>query len=264
MHVVDIGGGKGLLAEHVARELGGSVHVSLVDLQSELVERAAARARRSKRRVPNLRFHAGDAGALLASGELPPADVFMGLHACGGLSDLILAHAVASGAGFCVCTCCFMSNRQIPLPRPSLRREAVTGRGDSTGRGGAANEAPEDGRAAADGERGWGDALISRDEWLGVAPAEVGALLKVAEMQSSPESARRAAHTVNALRAASAERSWAARWGVAAPTAGESRSPRPHDQACARELQVEIKCFEKKFSPRNFVLVGQPVWDAAA
>ena len=35
MHVVDIGGGKGLLAEHVARELGGSVHVSLVDLQSD-------------------------------------------------------------------------------------------------------------------------------------------------------------------------------------------------------------------------------------
>jgi len=54
LHVVDIGGGKGLLAEHLAREMGDAVQVSLVELQPELVAAAALRARRAKQRLPNL------------------------------------------------------------------------------------------------------------------------------------------------------------------------------------------------------------------
>lgn len=250
--------------------------MSLVDLQPELVERAAARALRSKQSLPNLRFHAGDAGELLASGALPPADVFTGLHACGGLSDLILAHAVASGAGFCVCTCCFMSNRQILLPLAAqpmstdIVAQLPTVRGAQPARrsmveleSAAQRERPPrdssaDGLGEDMGEE-QAQQTVSRDAWLGVAPAEVESLLRVAELQASPENARSAAHTINALRAAAAERSWGSRWGVAAPAAGDSRA-QPHGSA--RALRVEIKCFERKFSPRNFVLVGQPVWDS--
>ena len=36
--------------------------------------------------------------------------VFLGLHACGGLSDAIIDAALRRGAAFCVCTCCFASN----------------------------------------------------------------------------------------------------------------------------------------------------------
>ena len=237
LHVVDIGGGKGLLSEQIARELGDAVQVSLVELQPELVEAAAARAQRSKQRVPNLKFYAGDAGELLASGVLPPADVFTGLHACGGLSDLILAHAVSSGAGFCVCTCCFMSNRQIALPLTSNRQEIPP----------LAQKA--DGGGAADGRLA--EQTVSRDAWLGVAPAEVEALLRLAELQASPEGARSAAHTVNALRAAAAERSWDSRWGDASPSATPAAAPSASDdgraqpqrppQRPARSLKVEIK-----------------------
>ena len=53
--------GKGLLAEHLAVEYGEQVSVSLVELQSELVERATARTARSERALPNLSFYAGDA-----------------------------------------------------------------------------------------------------------------------------------------------------------------------------------------------------------
>ena len=137
------------------------------------VAAAALRARRAKQRLPNLQLYAGDAAELLASGALPSVDLFTGLHACGGLSDLILAYAVSCGAGFCVCTCCFMSNRQIALPQ--------TKGGETRGALAAPNQ------------------TVSRDTWLGVDPSEVEALLRLAELQASPEGARSAAHTVNAL-----------------------------------------------------------------
>ena len=225
-----------------------------------------------------------------------------------------MAHAVAGGAGFCVCTCCFMSNRQISLPsglagaaqQPAIRGAAparlpmememememqmqtpVEGDRDMTRR------PPRGGEGAADGV---GAQTVSRDAWLDVATAEMEALLRLAELQAraesdllllttaycyilftatyyllltsycllqaSPESARSAAHTVNALRAAAAERRWDARWGAAAPAAGGSRAQPRLRAPRAPRLRVEIKCFERKFSPRNFVLVGQPVWHA--
>eukprot|EP00966_Prymnesium_polylepis_P023113 531776-Prymnesium_polylepis.1 len=103
-------------------------------------------------------------------------------------------------------------------------------------------------------------------------------------MQASPDDARRAAHTVNALRAASAERHWRARWGGGGaqpsagaqpsggvmPSAGLLPSAGVQPPAGARvvgrpaALRVELRCFERRFSPRNFVLVGLPAWDGAA
>ena len=115
--------------------------------------------------LSNLQLHAGDAAELLASGALPSVDLFTGLHACGGLSDLILAYAVSCGAGFCVCTCCFMSNRQIALPQTNPNQaKGVETRG--------ALAAPNQ--------------TVSRDTWLGVDPSEVEALLRLAELQASP------------------------------------------------------------------------------
>ena len=72
-----------------------------------------------------------------------------------------------------MCTCCFMSNRQIVLPQ--------TKGGEIRGALAAPNQ------------------TVSRDTWLGVDPSEVEALLRLAELQASPEGARSAAHTVNTL-----------------------------------------------------------------
>ena len=115
------------------------------------------------------------------------------------MSDLILAHAVSSGAGFCVCTCCFMSNRQIALPLVTesaaarglgglgvarrLPREGAADRLDGAGAGDrqAGRQAALDGGAA---DRLLGEQTLSRDAWLGVPPTEVEALLRLAELQA--------------------------------------------------------------------------------
>lgn len=52
----------------------------------------------------------------LSSQVLETADVLVGLHACGGLSDLILANACVHGAAFAVVTCCFRSHRSMRVP----------------------------------------------------------------------------------------------------------------------------------------------------
>ena len=130
--------------------------------------------------------------------------MFTGLHACGGLSDLILAHAVSSGAGFCVCTCCFMSNRQIALPLVAqsaaargrdgvglarqLPREGAADRLDGARLDGAGAGDRQAGRQTALGggaaDRLLGEQTLSRDAWLGVPPTEVEALLRLAELQA--------------------------------------------------------------------------------
>ena len=238
LQLVDIGGGQGFLALHLAEAFGAErVSVQLVDIVAAKLERAAGRADKRAAALrasggaglPNLRFVAGDASELAASGALARADVCVGLHACGGLSDLIIAHAVAQGAAFAVCTCCFLTNTALRLPAPV-----------------------DDGTA--EGEGGAAAATIGRDEWLGVPPAELHALLRAAELQGNPAAARDATHTVNAMRAAAAEREWAARWGDGGGMVGE-------DAGCApRRLRASLVEFDPKYSPRSCVVVGRPEW----
>ena len=134
-----------------------------------------------------------DASELLAPGgalERRGIDVVVGLHACGALSDLALAHATARGAAFCVVTCCFASLCALPLPPPHHTQAAWLGVADG-GRGGVAESS----------------ALVT--------PDELRELLRAAERQGDPELSQRAAHSANALRARAVQRVW----GDDAPTA---------------------------------------------
>lgn len=45
----------------------------------------------------------------------PVVDIVVGLHCCGGLSEVALNVAAASHASFLVCTCCFCSHPQLAL-----------------------------------------------------------------------------------------------------------------------------------------------------
>ena len=176
MRVVDIGGGKGLLAEHLARTYGDLVRVTLVEIVGKRLQQAKARMSRDGSPLPsNMQLLEGDAAALIASGELKGIDFATGLHACGGLTDLIVSHAVEQGAGFAVCSCCFNSNQQLPLPHGQ-----------------------------------------PRNEWLArgseASAQEVRVLMRTAELSGSPDAAGASAHTVNAMRAAAAEQLWAEEW----------------------------------------------------
>ncbi len=225
LHVVDVGGGHGHLAQHVAEVFGQDVRVTLVDIAASKLTAASARANRRAAVLSgglyNLRFLPGDAAELAERGEMGRVDVVTGLHACGGLSDLIVAHAVSQGAAFAVCTCCFRSNRDMRVP------------------------------AAPEGSLHEPGAMyVPRDTWLGLPAAELHALLRAAELQGRPDAAREAVHTVNAVRALAAERDWAARWERSCQDAG----------AVPPRLLVRLVEFDPKFSPRSCVVLGEPQW----
>lgn len=230
LQILDIGGSKGFLAQHLADHFGRRVNVSVVDIDPKRVANGAARAarrgvRRSTADAPanNLHFVAGDAAALSARGVLPDADLVLGLHACGGLSDLIIAHAVTHGAAFAVCPCCYLTNRALDVPCAPLADAHDTRTG-----------------------------TLSRDEWL-VAGVDDGAatrfshaalrtLLRAAEQNDDPSTAELGARSVNALRAAAAQRHWA--------------HGRPH--GATPKLSVELRAFDARYSAKNCVLVGRP------
>ena len=236
LHIVDIGGGKGYLAEHLARELGSDVVVTLVDVVGKRLRQARARLDGLQGpRLSNLRFIEGDAAQLAADGVLP-CDIATGLHACGALSDVIIGHAVQQGAAFAVTTCCFNSHPTLRVARPpdSSSASATTSEGDD--------------------ELGLGVRRMERNEWLlGSTPlpeASLTELLKAAELSANPDLSRASAHSINALRARAAEASWDVTWG---------RGDRAHGTTPAR-LTAELLEFEARYSPRNFCVVGRPGW----
>lgn len=210
-------------------------------------------------------------------------DMVVGLHACGGLSDLILALAVDRAAAFCLCTCCFLSHPKMRVPAPratstgaravassvTTSAEVAAGReGDSrvSQAGGDRKAGVADGGGGASPlgtvstrdarirhEAGAEDAAeqlgsgaprlqVERDDWLGVAAADLRPLLHLAELQGNPDAARMASHSVNAVRAATAERRWREAHGCT-----------------GTRLQVSIEAFEAKYSPRNLCMVGRVV-----
>ena len=62
--------------------------------------------------IENMRYIHDDASRLDIAKDVRP-DMIVGLHACGSLTDLIIASAMKSCASFVVCTCCFLSNRNL-------------------------------------------------------------------------------------------------------------------------------------------------------
>ena len=114
LHILDIGGGKGLLANYLGRLLQ-NVQIHVIDIAEGAIANGAMRAKRLKVSVD---FQVADASIALDVA----ADVVIALHACGHLSDVALAHAVQRGAGFVICPCCFRSNPHLRIP---ITREVV-------------------------------------------------------------------------------------------------------------------------------------------
>lgn len=110
LQILDIGGGKGLLANYLGRVLSDKVQIRVVDICAGAVANGAKKAMRLNLPVD---FSLADASETL---NLTTVDVVVALHACGHLSDIALAHAVQRRAGFVIVPCCFMSNPDLTIP----------------------------------------------------------------------------------------------------------------------------------------------------
>jgi 2-polyprenyl-3-methyl-5-hydroxy-6-metoxy-1,4-benzoquinol methylase len=108
LQILDVGGGKGLLATHLAGALE-EVEIRVLDVDKRAIHNGRMRSERLSLPV---RFEAGDASVAQVDG----IDVVVALHACGALTDVALGHAVTNQAAFVICPCCFASNPHLRLP----------------------------------------------------------------------------------------------------------------------------------------------------
>jgi SAM-dependent methyltransferase len=116
LQIVDVGGGKGYLANLVAEQLSDVVDVRVVDISARAINNGMMRARR--RNLDNIEYNVGDATAI----DMAGVDIVVALHACGALSDVAMGHAVTNGAAFVVCPCCFRSNPHLRVRLPDQRQ----------------------------------------------------------------------------------------------------------------------------------------------
>jgi 2-polyprenyl-3-methyl-5-hydroxy-6-metoxy-1,4-benzoquinol methylase len=111
IHILDVGGGQGKLANYLARCYGDQIQVHVIDISRGAVKNGAMRAKRMNLSV---QYQVNDASKTLFQEQ--PMDVVVALHACGHLSDVALAHAVQQKAGIVICPCCFLSNPNLRIP----------------------------------------------------------------------------------------------------------------------------------------------------
>lgn len=109
LSILDIGGGKGSLANYLGQAVN-DVQVHVVDICEGAVANGVARAKRLNAPVE---FQIADASS--SDLDCVQADLVVALHACGHLSDVALAHAVKRRAGFVIVPCCFNSNPHLQI-----------------------------------------------------------------------------------------------------------------------------------------------------
>jgi SAM-dependent methyltransferase len=222
LQVVDVGGGKGHLANFLAHHFGPEVvQVQVVDISPSAVQNGLMRARRHQ--LANIQYNVGD--ATIAQFE-QGVDVVVALHACGALSDVALGHAVTSGASFAICPCCFRSNPQLRVKVPTT---TITTTQSSV---------------SALSNNNNNNRLVTVAEWLNVAGKEEEQqfenLKSLAEVQGDMDTAAQAIHSVCALRADAVMR----------------HHPATSDYETKNKIQVELKTFPVSFSTRNFCIIG--------
>jgi 2-polyprenyl-3-methyl-5-hydroxy-6-metoxy-1,4-benzoquinol methylase len=163
LKILDVGGGKGYLANHLAGLLGDAVQIRVIDVAQGAVKNGAMRAKRLQLPVE---YTAGDASKVDFSGDV---DLVVALHACGALTDVALGHAISNAACFVICPCCFRSNPTLQVTLPSAGPSGID--------------------------------RIRVEEWLGVDPIDYDVLKLLAEVQGDIALANQAIHTICALRA---------------------------------------------------------------
>ena len=243
LSLVDVGGGRGDLALAVTARFPG-VRTTVIDVNESSL--AAGRARAAELGLQDrIHFWAADALALAESGALAraDADLFFGLHTCGGLSDAVIALAVSVARPFLIVPCCYNKNGALVARCAGLglavdpaAARAATASAASAGAGveaeGEAEEEDEDAHEEEDGEVTNG-ALCS-------APADVGllqhrVLCKLAESSDRAISVR-ASTVLNARRLLAVQ---------------------PQATACGLMLQA-VTAFDASASARNIALMASP------
>lgn len=126
-HIVDVGGGRGDLALCIASVFLNS-RVTVIDTNEPSLNAGREKARLIN--LTNIQFISGDVTTMdirkIASDPTTPvttetttkpvsADrlIFVGLHACGALSDYILHLSILYLSSFLICTCCFGKHHTI-------------------------------------------------------------------------------------------------------------------------------------------------------
>jgi 2-polyprenyl-3-methyl-5-hydroxy-6-metoxy-1,4-benzoquinol methylase len=119
LQILDIGGGKGSLAQYLGQAFYEKVQIRVVDISEGAIANGARKAERLNLPVD---FSLADASQAL---NLTHVDVVVALHACGHLSDVALAHALQRKAGFVIVPCCFNSNPHLTIPSDSNQQVSV-------------------------------------------------------------------------------------------------------------------------------------------
>lgn len=110
LDVLDVGGGKGNLANFLAQYLGDTVRVHVVDIAPSTIANGAMRAHRLG---VDVNYTVADASLME---DVDNVDVVVALHACGHLSDVALALAARHDhCAVVVCPCCFSSNSHLRI-----------------------------------------------------------------------------------------------------------------------------------------------------
>ena len=274
LRVLDIGGGKGFLANAVAARFGDKVQVRIIDVARAAVRSGEKSAAKKGLLGTHVRYSVADASNCLdlsrlcddddenrAKGvfiddskngkagneadwdwgrsteqyENGGIDLVIALHACGSLSDVAIALAVRNGAGFVVCPCCYCAHRNLSIPATLRHNEERAGLAKDTTTG-----------------------LTQRSsaaQWLSMGrDADLLKLQLAAELQGDSGkggAADQAARTLCALRAEAAIRAHQELSNDGANcssiSGGSARST----------LNVAIRQFPVAFSNRNLCLVGQ-------
>jgi hypothetical protein len=125
LHILDVGGGRGDLACMLAANFPW-LFVTVVDINEDslLAGQAFARNYEKCNILPRMRFVCSpfsvqfNASSAWESLKPPPIDLVVGLHACGGLTDLAISYAMQNQCRLLVVPCCY--SRLIRQPNPKL------------------------------------------------------------------------------------------------------------------------------------------------
>jgi len=175
LNIIDIGGGRGHLANQVSTVLGTSAIVHVIDIDSRVVKNGMMH---SKRNMLQVQYAVGDASDLSFlteqwGSQQSTVDVVVALHACGTLSDVALAFASSHSASFVIVPCCFRSNNHLLV-----------------------NIKPKDSQVQS----------LLQEEWLGVSSENLKFLKLMAETQGDTLHASKGIHTICSLRANAVKR----------------------------------------------------------
>jgi len=177
LNILDIGGGRGFLANYLASTLGDDVvNVHVIDIDDRTVKNGMVNAQRNNLSV---RYTVGDASTLNSANLLNESldeagsgcskfDVVVTLHACGALSDVALGHACMNGAAFVITPCCYQSNPHLLVHSSDQK-------------------------------------MVPPSTWQNIPSCDLDALKRVAELQGDIHTAGLGMHSICAVRAKAAQ-----------------------------------------------------------